>query len=74
MKSRQIVKRCFSKLKSPLLTRDFIADRLYHPKEGYFCNPNVQVGELKKPIDFKSLLGYEDYQKALVENYPENAW
>ena len=29
---------------------------------------------MKKPIDFKNLLGYEDYQKALVENYPENAW
>ncbi|KRX04263.1 hypothetical protein PPERSA_11387 [Pseudocohnilembus persalinus] len=57
-----------------MLARDFIGDRLYHPQGGYFCNPDVQVGQLKAPIDFKSLLGYEDYQKALVENYPKNAW
>ncbi|CAK60925.1 unnamed protein product (macronuclear) [Paramecium tetraurelia] len=56
-----------------MLVRDFIYDRLYHPVEGYFVK-NIQLGALKKPIEFKQLLGYEDYTKKLAENYPENQW
>jgi hypothetical protein len=61
--------------------RNFIFDRLYHPSEGYFCkkgNPSksidFQVGELIAPINFKKLIGYDDYQKELVSKYPTNAW
>lgn len=57
-----------------VLLRDFIFDRLYHPTEGYFCRPDFQIGEMKNPIDFKKLIGYDDYQKELRRNYPENAW
>ena len=35
-----------------MLVRDFIYDRLYHPVEGYFVK-NIQLGALKKPIEFK---------------------
>lgn len=33
-------------MKSRMLVREFIYDRLYHPKEGYFTN-NPQLGSLK---------------------------
>lgn len=29
---------------------------------------------MKKAINFKNLLGYHDYQKELIENYPKDAW
>jgi len=29
---------------------------------------------MKQPINFKNLLGYQEYQKQLKENYPQNAW
>lgn len=29
---------------------------------------------MKQPLAFKEMLGYEDYQKQLSENYPKNAW
>lgn len=48
-------------LKSPMLTRDFISDRLYHSTSGYFCKKDLQIGELKNPINFKNLIGYEEY-------------
>jgi hypothetical protein len=32
------------------------------------------VGELASPIDFKKLIGYDDYQRELYERYPKNAW
>ena len=67
-------KRFYSQLKSPCLVRDFIYDRLYHPTNGYFCQKDIQIGELKKHIDFKSMIGYDDYKHFLYENYPENAW
>ena len=35
---------------------------------------DFQVGELKAPIDFKSLIGYDDYQRELAKKYPPNAW
>lgn len=66
--------RNFSSLKSPCLTRDFIHDRLYNPNGGYFCQKNVQIGELSEPINFKELLGYEQYTRELSEKYPKNAW
>lgn len=54
--------------KGYVLLRKFIHDRLYHPKLGYFCRPGIrifyidlQVGEMKKSLDFKSMIGYSDY-------------
>lgn len=67
-------KRFYSELKSPCLVRDFIYDRLYHPTSGYFCKKDIQIGELKTHINFKSMIGYDDYKHFLFENYPENAW
>src|SRR5690349_4617078 len=64
----------FSTFKSPCLTRDFINDRLYNPKGGYFCKNDIQIGELAEPIVFKDLLGYEDYTRELSQRYPKNAW
>jgi len=64
----------FTSLKSPCLTRDFINDRLYNPKGGYFCKNDIQIGELASPINFAELLGYEEYTKQLSEKYPKNAW
>ncbi|KAL4445616.1 hypothetical protein ABPG74_006167 [Tetrahymena malaccensis] len=61
-------------IKSPLLARDFIYDRLYNSDSGYFCKDDLQIGEMKQPINFKELLGYEEYQRQLSEYYPENAW
>ena len=29
---------------------------------------------MKAPINFKNLIGYNDYQKLLIENYPKDAW
>ena len=57
-----------------LLTSDFIHNRLYAKNDGYFSKKDVQLGLLEEPIEFSSLLGYEDYQKILVERYPKNAW
>ena len=64
----------FSTFRSPCLTRDFIHDRLYNPKGGYFCKNDIQIGELSEPISFKDLLGYEEYTRILSERYPKNAW
>lgn len=68
------LKPSFSTLKSPCLVREFIYDRLYNPQKGYFCQPNIQIGELQTHIDFKSMIGYDDYKSFLFKNYPENAW
>lgn len=70
----KVTRRFYSELKSPCLVRDFIYDRLYHPNQGYFCNKNIQIGELRNHIDFKSMIGYDDYKRFVSENYPENAW
>lgn len=35
---------------------------------------DYQVGELKSPINFKKLIGFDDYQRELIEKYPKNAW
>ena len=64
----------FSTLKNPCLVRDFIYDRLYHPTNGYFCRNDVQIGELESPINFKNMLGYQEYMSELSEKYPKNAW
>ncbi len=64
----------FSTLKRPCLVRDFIYDRLYHPTNGYFCRNDVQIGELESPINFKNMLGYQEYMSELSEKYPKNAW
>ena len=60
--------------KKLIKTSDFIHDRLYYPKTGYFSKPDVQLGVLEEPIEFSKLFGYEDYIKVLEERYPENAW
>jgi Putative S-adenosyl-L-methionine-dependent methyltransferase len=57
-----------------LLTRDFIHDRLYYPKTGYFSKNDVQLGYLETPINFSEIFGYEDYTRILQERYPKNAW
>ena len=55
--------------------RDFIKECLYHPSKGYFCNPaNLQVGKLKEPLRFSKFLGYNDYIKALYDEYPPNCF
>ena len=64
----------FASLKSPCLTREFINDRLYNSKGGYFCKDDIQIGELSSPINFSEMIGYEDYTKTLSEKYPKNAW
>jgi len=60
--------------KTKLLTSNFIHDRLYYPKKGYFTKKKVQLGHLEKPIEFDKIFGYEDYSKTLAKRYPENAW
>ncbi len=35
---------------------------------------DFQVGELSSPINFKSLIGFDDYQEQLYKRYPKNAW
>ena len=40
-------------LKYPLMTRDFIRDRLYGEDDGYFQKKDNQVGILTEPIQFK---------------------
>lgn len=56
------------------MVRDFIKDRLYGSVDGYFQKKEHQVGILKDPINFKSLLGYYAYRNELKAKYPENAW
>lgn len=60
--------------KDLMLVRDFINDRLYYQNEGYFTKKDVQLGQLKEPIKFRELFGFEEYNNTLKENYPENAW
>lgn len=74
--SHVIICHCIDNYKSMkrVLLRDFIFDRLYHPTEGYFCRPDFQLGEMKQPLDFKNMIGFDDYQKELQRNYPQNAW
>lgn len=66
--------RNFSTLKFPCLTRDFINDRLYSPEGGYFCQENVQIGEISEPINFRELVGYDEYAREIAKKYPKNAW
>lgn len=74
---KKIFKKFSSKIgdsKGLLLTSEFIHDRLYHPKAGYFNKSDAQLGHLEIPIDFQNLFGYEEYTQTLEERYPENAW
>ena len=68
------LKRLFSSNKKSLLTSDFISDRLYDKKEGYFSKKDAQLGFLEEPIIFSELFGYEDYMDILYKRYPKNAW
>lgn len=82
MRKLQILRR-FGRVKPPsstkpnstvVLARDFIHDRLYYPKTGYFSKNDSQLGYLEEPIDFEEIFGYEDYTRILEERYPKNAW
>ncbi len=67
-------------LELPCLTRAFIQDRLYHPSLGYFNQSSPPIGKLvlgvnkEAPLNFKSMLGFEDYQRELSAKYPPGAW
>jgi hypothetical protein len=45
----------------PLLLRDFLFDRLYHPRCGYFTARHTAVGRLKAPLPFQHMLNRAEY-------------
>ena len=59
---------------SRLLVRDFIHDRLYHIKDGYFCKAKHQLGMLNQPLQYNDFNGVHNYWEALGKNYPEYAF
>ena len=52
-----------------LLLRDFLHRALTDRAAGYFAQPDAPVGRIRDPIDFPSLLGQEDYARALDARY-----
>ena len=52
-----------------LLLRDFLHRALTDRASGYFAQPDAPVGRIRDPIDFSSLLGQEDYARALDARY-----
>lgn len=48
--------------------------RLLLPPRSASPHSDFQVGELSSPIDFKSHIGFDDYQAELFKKYPKNAW
>lgn len=52
-----------------LLLRDFLHRALTDRASGYFAQPDAPVGRIRDPIDFPSLLGQEDYARALDARY-----
>ena len=52
-----------------VLLRDFLSKALYDKKDGYFARPDVPVGVIAEPIAFASLLGADDYARALDLRY-----
>ena len=53
-----------------LLLRDFLHRALTDRASGYFAQPDAPVGRIRDPIDFSSLLGQEDYARALDARAP----
>lgn len=45
----------------PLLLRDYLFDRLYHPRGGYFTARHAAVGALPAPLPFRHLLNRGEY-------------
>ena len=60
----------------PLLLRDFLFDRLYHPRHGYFTARHASVGALPAPLPFKHLLNRADYVSRVEAAYAHanTAW
>eukprot|EP00850_Spirogloea_muscicola_P009944 SM000057S18374 [mRNA] locus=s57:180693:183992:- [translate_table: standard] len=58
------------------LVREYIQDRLYDERHGYFAAQPAVVGTLPASIDFPSLAGREEYQALLRRLYAErdSAW
>lgn len=54
---------------SDVLLRDFLSEALYDKKDGYFARTAVPVGTIAEPIAFASLLGADDYARALDVRY-----
>ena len=52
-----------------MLLRDFLTKALYDKKDGYFARAAVPVGTIAEPIAFSSLLGADDYARALDLRY-----
>ena len=55
----------------PLLLRDFLFDRLYHPRCGYFTARHGSVGALPSPLPFKHLLNRAEYIARVEAAYRE---
>ena len=55
----------------PLLLRDFLFDRLYHPRCGYFTARHGSVGALPAPLPFKHLLNRAEYLARVEAAYRE---
>ena len=55
----------------PLLLRDFLFDRLYHPRLGYFTARHGSVGALPDPLPFKHLLNRGEYLARVEAAYRE---
>jgi SAM-dependent MidA family methyltransferase len=55
----------------PLLLRDFLFDRLYHPRLGYFTARHGSVGALPAPLPFKHLLNRSEYLARVEAAYRE---
>ena len=59
-----------------LLVRDYIFTSLYNQENGYFGKFGSDIitapSRLNKYIDFKTLTGYWDYQKAVAKMYSSN--
>ena len=50
-----------------MLVRDFIKDALYNKTKGYNCNK--KMGVLEEPLDFGSLWGKWEFNKAVKAVY-----
>ena len=56
-----------------MLMRDYIKKCLYHPKTGFFTNPeHTQLGALVEPLNFEKFKTRNDYLKALWNKYPKH--
>lgn len=53
----------------PLLLRDYLFDRLYHPRGGYFTARHVAVGALAAPLPFRHLLNRAEYVSRVSAAY-----